>query len=217
MAEPRAVIFDLDGTLIDSLPDLTATLNRSLARHGLAPLSEDQVRPMVGDGSKKLLERGYAVYGKTPTEEDFDIYSADYEAHVTDQTKPFDSVGAMLETLHRSGLKLGICSNKPHQSAERILDALHLKTYFPVLIGADQTAYRKPDPRHLAEVLKAMGVAPRNAIMVGDHRNDLATAQGLDVPAIFVSWGYGKADAPVVANRASEVPGLVEKIFAKNR
>ncbi len=216
MADPRAVIFDLDGTLIDSLPDLRATLNRSLARHGLAPLSADQVRPMVGDGSKKLLERGYAVYGKTPTEEDFDIYSADYQAHVTDETKPFDGIGAMLETLHKSGFKLGVCSNKPHQAAERILDALHLKQFFPVLIGADQTQYRKPDPRHLGEVLKAMQVAPRDAIMVGDHQNDLLTAKGLEVPAIFVTWGYGRVDAPIEAHHASELPDLVERIFAGN-
>lgn len=214
MAETRAVIFDLDGTLIDSLPDLRATLNRSLARHDLAPLSPEQVRPMVGDGSKKLLERGYAVYGRMPTEEDFTVYSADYEAHVTDETKPFDGVGEMLDSLRKSGFKLGICSNKPHKAAARILAALNLKEYFPVLIGADQTAYRKPDPRHLAEVLKAMDVSPRDAIMVGDHQNDLATAKGLDVPAIFVTWGYGRVEAPVVAHRVSELPRLVTDVFA---
>ena len=215
MAGARAVIFDLDGTLIDSLPDLRATLNRSLARYDLAPLTPDQVRPMVGDGSRVLLERGYAVYGRTPTDEDFAIYSADYEAHVTDHTKAFDGIDAALESLHSSGFALGICSNKPHASAARVLEALKLEQYFPVLVGADQTKYRKPDPRHLGEVLKAMRIAPGDAIMVGDHQNDLATAKGLDVPAIFVTWGYGSVDAPIEAHHASELPALVERIFAK--
>ena len=215
MTKTRAIIFDLDGTLIDSLPDLTATLNRSLARHDKTPLPPDQVRPMVGDGSKKLLERGYAARGMTPSDEDFAIYSADYEAHVTDMTKPFPGIPEMLETLNQAKFALGVCSNKPHVSAERILTALDLKTYFPVLIGADQTAYRKPDPRHLGAVLDAMEIDPRFAIMVGDHRNDLATAAGLGVPAIFVAWGYGEAEAPVVAHRPAELPALVRDIFAR--
>lgn len=214
MAAKRAVVFDLDGTLLDSLPDLAGALNRSLARYSLPPLSQEKVRPMVGDGSKKLLERGYAAYGRQPSEEDFAIYMEDYEAHAADLTTLFDGIPEAVAALEKAGYGLGVCSNKPHEAAERVLRSLGIAHYFSTMIGGDQTEHRKPDPRHLGAVLKAMGVRPEDGVMVGDHRNDIATAQGLGAPSIFAAWGYGEADAPIVAQRPAELPGLVERIFA---
>lgn len=216
MPAKRAVVFDLDGTLLDSLPDLAGALNRSLARYGLAPIPQDEVRPMVGDGSRKLLERGYAAHDRTPSDEDFAIYMEDYEAHATDLTTLFDGIDKAVAALEADGYGLGVCSNKPHDAAERVLKSLGIAHYFLTMIGGDQTEHRKPDPRHLGAVLEAMGVKPRDAIMVGDHRNDLATAKGLGSPAIFAGWGYGEADAQVVAHKPAELPGLVKQIFARD-
>lgn len=211
----KAVVFDLDGTLIDSLPDLAAALNRSLARHRKAPIPLADVSPMVGDGAKVLLQKGYAASGLTPTADDEAIFLADYEAHVTDLTECYPGIPEALTTLTDAGYRLGLCTNKPEASARKVLAALDLERFFPVVIGADGTKFRKPDPRHLAAVLDAMHVDKAHAVMVGDHPNDMATAAGLKVPAIFVTWGYGKSPEPRRIDAASALPATVEQVLGK--
>ncbi len=214
VASRKAVVFDLDGTLIDSLPDLAAALNRSLARHGRGPVPLPDVGPMVGDGAKVLLQKGYATFDLSPTAEDEAVFLADYEVHVTDLTEPYAGIPEALAALTAEGYVLGLCTNKPEVSARKVLAALDLDRFFPVVIGGDATPYRKPDPRHLAAVLSAMSIDKQDAVMVGDHANDIATASGLGVPSVFVTWGYGTAEGTVSIDAPAQLSGAVSHIFS---
>ncbi len=209
----RAVVFDLDGTLIDSLPDLAAALNRSLARHGQAAIEGEQVKPMIGDGALMLLQRGYGARGLTPSDADIQVFLDDYQAHVTDLTSVYPEIPAVLATLAAQGYALAVCTNKPEASARKVLAALNLLAPFPVVIGGDTTPFRKPDPRHLQAVLDAIGVSPAQAVMIGDHPNDLATADGCGARAIFCAWGYGKSDAPLRADNPAQLPALIATLI----
>jgi phosphoglycolate phosphatase len=203
----RAIIFDLDGTLIDSLPDIAAAVNHVFSHRGLPVLSREQVKPMIGDGAKILLSRACAAVGAPVAESDYAVFETYYTAHSADLTRPYPGIVAALQDLQAAGYSLGVCTNKPQAPALAVLEALDLAAYVGVVTGGNSTPYRKPDPRHLAAALDALGT--KNAVMIGDHHNDIAAADGLGLPAIFAAWGYGQADCPMVAHEASEIPGLV--------
>jgi len=205
-----AIIFDLDGTLIDSLPDIAAAVNHVFACRGLPALSLAQVKPMIGDGAKVLLNRACAAVDAPVEEADYAIFETYYTAHSADLTRPYPGIVTALQDLQAAGYSLGVCTNKPQAPALAVLQALGLAAYFGAVIGGNSTPYRKPDPRHLAATLDALG--SKNAVMIGDHHNDIAVAQGLGLPAIFAAWGYGQADCPMVAHEASEIPGLVASL-----
>jgi phosphoglycolate phosphatase len=208
----RAVIFDLDGTLIDSAPDIAAVLNRVLAASGLAPLPGDEVREMIGDGARALLERGFAARGAVAGAEHLAAFVADYEANPVVETVAYAGILPALAALREAGHMLGVCTNKPIGPTRRILDVLGLAPFFGAVVGGDSTPYRKPDPRHLAAALA--GLAVSEAVMVGDHDNDILAATGLGQPSIFVSWGYGQTEAPYSADSPLELPELVAEICA---
>ncbi|HEY1855677.1 phosphoglycolate phosphatase [Acidocella sp.] len=208
----RAVVFDLDGTLIDSDPDIRAALNRVLAEEGLAPLTTAEVQSMIGDGAKALVERGFAARGHAAHEDHVAAFIADYEANAVVETVPYPGIVEALQVLSEAGHPLGVCTNKPVVAARNVLAALGLDKYFRAIVGGDSTAYRKPNPKHLAAVLQALGAAPERAVMVGDHANDIAAAAGLGVPSIFVSWGYGKAQGSHTIDKALDLPGLVAQM-----
>jgi len=208
----RAVVFDLDGTLIDSDPDIRAALNRVLAAEGLAPLSTAEVQSMIGDGAKALVERGFAARGRVATAADVAAFIADYEVNAVVETAPYPGIVEALQALKDAGHPLGVCTNKPVVAARNVLAALGLEQYFGVIMGGDSTPYRKPNPNHLAAVLQALGAAPEHAVMVGDHANDINAAAGLGVPSVFVSWGYGKAQGSHTIDKAIELPGLVAQM-----
>jgi phosphoglycolate phosphatase len=203
----KAVVFDLDGTLIDSDGDIRAALNRTLVKRALAPLSIEQVKSMIGDGAKVLVERGFAARDVVAGPAELAEFLTDYEANSAVETVPYPGMEAALAALQAAGHALAVCTNKPVAPARQILAALGLSDFFPVLIGGDSTPFRKPDPRHLAAALAALGI--EDAVMVGDHENDMAAARGLGIPSIFVTWGYGSSVGTVTANHASELPGLV--------
>jgi phosphoglycolate phosphatase len=199
----RAVVFDLDGTLIDSAPDIAAVLNRVLANQGHAALALDEVRGMIGDGAWQLLERGFAARGDVAEPRHLAEFLADYEANPVRETICYPGMEQALAALKGQGRQLGICTNKPIGPTTRILDALGLTPYFSAVIGGDSTPYKKPDPRHLAAALAEMEVA--SAIMIGDHANDLDAATGLGQDAVFCSWGYGVASSTHTANTTQEL------------
>jgi phosphoglycolate phosphatase len=199
----RAVVFDLDGTLIDSAPDIAAVVNRVLAAEGHAALTLDEVRGMIGDGAKQLLERAFAARGAVAEPRHRDAFLSDYQANPVHETSCYPGMEEALVTLKGQGRQLGLCTNKPIGPTTRILDVLGLTPYFAAIIGGDSTPYNKPDPRHLAAVLAEMEVA--SAIMIGDHPNDLNAAADLGQDAVFVSWGYGVADATHTASTAQEL------------
>jgi len=203
----RAVVFDLDGTLIDSLPDIATAVNRVLAGRGLEALPPMHIERMIGDGAKVLLDRALNARGEVAAPADMDVFMDWYTVHGADETRPYPGMVEALAALRRAGHRLGVCTNKPAAAAREILASLRLDEYFDAITGGDSTPYRKPDPRHLAATLAALGAT--EAVMVGDHFNDMAAAKGCGIPGIFAAWGYGAAESDYVAQNASELPGLV--------
>jgi phosphoglycolate phosphatase len=214
----RCLVLDLDGTLVDSAPDLAAALNRLMAARGLAPLGLSEVTTMVGDGVRVLLQRAFAARGTVPQEADYDAYAADYGAHFAVATRPFPGAEAALQALAASGWRFAVCTNKPEAMARDVLAATGLAPFIAAVGGGDSFPTRKPDPAHLLATLAAAGADPKRAVMIGDHRNDILAATGAGLPAVFAAWGYGPptmADgAAAVAHRFSEVPGIVNGLRA---
>ena len=163
MSAISAVVFDLDGTLVDSLPDLQAALNRLLATRGLAPLSVPRVREMVGDGAKRLVERAFAARGLAAGVDELADFLADYEANCALATRVYPGIPEALQTLAAQGHKLAVCTNKPAAATRNVLDALGLAPFFGAVVGGDSTPYRKPDPRHLAQALSGLIPIRENA------------------------------------------------------
>lgn len=215
----RTLIFDLDGTLVDSVPDLAAAVNRLMQLRGLAAFSRAEVAAMVGDGARVLLERAFAARGGVPDGAALDDFLIDYTAHAADLTEPYPGVRETLAALAAEGWTMAVCTNKPEKAARLLLEALGLAPLFAALGGGDSFPVRKPDPAHLAATLAAAGGSPGQAVMVGDHHNDIAAAHGSGVPCIFASWGYGPPDTAVhadaAAGRFSDVPGLAELLLGR--
>jgi phosphoglycolate phosphatase len=189
-----AVVFDLDGTLVDTAPDLHAHLNEMLADLGRPGFALDDVRPMIGDGARMLLRRGLDASGGMPAGVDLEALFAEFLRRYTARPlrfgATFDGVEATLEGLARAGAKLGVCTNKPQAPTDRLLAVLGLARHFAVVIGGDSLTVRKPDPGHLHAVLDRLGAAPERAVLVGDSANDVRAAAAVGMPCILVSFGY---------------------------
>jgi phosphoglycolate phosphatase len=214
----RTLLLDLDGTLVDSVPDLAAALNRLLGARGLAPLSRAEVAVMVGDGVAKLVERAFAARGRLPDPGAMAEYSADYGAHAAVETRPYPGVADALRALAEEGWRLAVCTNKPEAAARSVLSAVGLARYFAAIGGGDSFPVRKPDPAHLLATLKAAGGDPAQAVMTGDHANDVAAARGAGVPCVFAAWGYGPLamaeGAAAVAHDFPEMAGIARRLLA---
>lgn len=194
----RAVVFDLDGTLIHSLPDLTAAINKILQEEGRAPLAEAEIGPMVGDGAHALVERAFTARGGLPGADAAPLLARFldfYERNATVLTRPFPHVVETLERLKAKGIALAVCTNKPTAATKEILATLDLDRYFAVVVGGDDTPALKPNPVHLSTVLDRLGVAADEAVMVGDSINDVLAAKGANVTCIVVSFGYARVPA----------------------
>jgi phosphoglycolate phosphatase len=205
-AQPCAV-FDLDGTLVDSAPDLHAALDRLMATKCLPGFARAEVVAMIGDGVRVLLERAYAARGIALDEADLQHFMTDYEANAAVLTRAFDGIPELLGGLRDAGWRLAVCTNKPEGAARVLLSGLGLDGHFSALGGGDSFPMRKPDPGHLRATLAAAGAAPEDAVMIGDHRNDIEAARGAGVRAIFAGWGYGPhsmaGGAPIAADVAA--------------
>jgi phosphoglycolate phosphatase len=196
---PTTVIFDLDGTLIDTAPDLTGALNRVLAEEGLPPVNQAETRRMVGRGARVLIESALNATGAPPDQGRVSRllgrYLAHYQAHIADESVPFEGVRETLEALRDEGARLGICTNKSFALSEKLLDALDLRRYFAAVVGGDTLEVHKPDPAHLLEAIRRTGGQRTGAIMIGDSGPDFHAARNAGVPVILVSFGYGDEPA----------------------
>lgn len=191
----RTVAFDLDGTLADTAPDLTAALNHSLHHLGRPPVPAEAVRDMVGHGARALLTKGLAATGETTpelVEEGFPIFLAYYERHIADGTRPFDGVEAALDALAARGVALAVCTNKLEGLARRLIDALGWRDRFAAIVGGDTLPVSKPDPAPLFAAIERAGGGP--AAFVGDSITDILTATAAGIPSVAVSFGF--ADRP---------------------
>lgn len=185
------VVFDLDGTLIDSVPDVRNALNAMLARFDRAALSAEQVRTMVGEGARVMLERAFAVTG-TPCDDlsaALDCYLEAYCAHPVVDTVVYPGALEAMRALAGDGVRLGICTNKPERVTRLVLDALNLAPLLAATVGGDSLPFRKPDGRHILETVARMGDV-RRPIMVGDSETDVAAAKNAGIPVVAVGFGY---------------------------
>jgi phosphoglycolate phosphatase len=191
---PETIVFDLDGTLVDTAPDLTAALNAVMAREGRPPVPLDDVRHMVGRGARYLIERAMEATGAPvmpdAVREMVDHFLVHYDANIAVTSRPFEGVEATLARLRAKGHRLGVCTNKPEALSLKLLRELKMLDVFPVVLGADSRSYRKPDPRHLFDVIEGLGGRRESAVLIGDSETDVKTARAAGVPVVAVSFGY---------------------------
>jgi phosphoglycolate phosphatase len=182
----KLAVLDLDGTLVDSVDDLHASVNHALATVGLPPRSREDVRSFVGEGARVLLARSVAPRDEL-LEPALAAWRAHYAAHLLDRTRPYPGIAAALAGATRT---LAVLTNKPGAMARRILDGLGLLSRFAAVIGGDE-APRKPDPTGLRELMVRTGATPGETVMVGDSRHDVETAHAAGVQVVAVTWGLG--------------------------
>jgi phosphoglycolate phosphatase len=198
MNSPPLLVFDLDGTLIDTAVDLIGTLNHILADEQIPPLPFETARPTVGAGARALIERGLSAAGRSVSparlEEMYLVFLARYEAHIADESRPFAGVEAALDRLEAAGWIFAICTNKIEHPSIRLLTELGLATRFRAICGQNTFQFCKPDPRALISTIDRAGGDPQRAIMVGDSKTDIITAQAARVPVIAVDFGYTDRD-----------------------
>lgn len=218
------VIYDLDGTLIDSAKDMQVAVSRVLIDHGLPEITEDDVRNYMGQGSKVTMGKAFAKYGKTLDDAALSAVTREfvryYEADPVSHTSAFAGVPEVVARFARLGLKQGVCTNKFERPSRMILEHLKLMPPITDVAGADTFPVRKPDPKHILMLVERMGGSPDRTVMVGDSIHDVEAAHGAGLPAVLVSWGYtdrpaSELGAEAVIQRFDGLPEALQQIAAR--
>lgn len=198
-ARPMAplVLFDLDGTLVDSAPDLCSSANHLRALRQLPPIPLDQFRTAVSRGSRAMLELAFPALDASARESLVTPFLTHYAAHIADGSVLFDQIDSVLAQIESCGSRWGVVTNKPAALAQALLDALQLSTRCAVLVGGDTLAVRKPDPEPLLHACRTLGVAAALAVYVGDDERDVIAARAAGIKSIAVAWGYRAPDAVI--------------------
>lgn len=220
-----ALIFDLDGTLVDTAPDLLAAMNAVLQAQGRAVVDPETLRHMVGFGAASLIRQAMAATGDPVSDErlpalvnDFVVH---YGAHIADHSVPFPGVIDTLTSLQSDGVPMGVLTNKPHELAVPLLDALDMSRFFGAIHGAGRFSYVKPDPRVFHHVVEELAGDPNaTALMVGDSTTDAKTARAAKVPVILLSYGYTpdpveSLGADAVTGNFRDIPLLARKLLGR--
>jgi len=216
----RAVVFDLDGTLIDSAPDIQAAANRLMDRHGFAPFTSAETRGFIGNGLPHFIACCLQARGHVPDDalqaQLLAEFMAEYETAVT-LTEVYPGVPKALSRLALAGVLLGLCTNKPHRPARAVLRHLGLSDRFPVIVGGDSLPVRKPDPAPLHAAIDAIGA--RHVLYVGDSEIDAETAQRADVHFVLYTEGYRKTPANEIPHARAfsdfaDLPGIVTQLMS---
>ncbi len=212
----QAIVFDLDGTLVDSAEDLRAAVNILLGELGLRPIEAGEIKAMIGDGVLKLVERGLVAAKDDPARASALLprFLEIYQANPATLTRCYPGVADTLKVLQRSGFHLAVVTNKPMSATKQILAALSLAPFFPVVIGGDSLPKRKPDPAQLIEAARQLGVTVDQTLMVGDNIHDVEAARAAGMRCIAVSYGYhhrppSEFNADRLIDRFDELPSLV--------
>lgn len=212
------MLLDLDGTLVDTVPDLAAALNRLMASRSLAPFGYPETAAMVGDGVARLVQKAFAARGVTPDPHAIEEFAADYGAHAAVESRVYPGVKPTLERMIEDGWRLAVCTNKPEAAARSLLSAVGLLDMLAAVGGGDSFPVRKPNPAHLLATLAACGGHPARAAMAGDHANDIAASAGAGLPCIFAAWGYGPpamaAGAAAIAHDIEEMAAIANRLIA---
>ena len=189
-----ALIFDLDGTLVDTAPDLLGATNAVMASQGLPLIPPDTLRHMVGFGARSLIEQAMEAVGRTLQPEELaplvDTFLAHYRAHIADTSVLFPGVAETLTALKSGGARLAVLTNKPQELADTLLPLIGIRDYFAEVYGAGRMSYVKPDARIFHDVVRDIGGTDDGAVMIGDSITDLKTARAAGVPCILFSYGY---------------------------
>jgi phosphoglycolate phosphatase len=223
MTPARLVVFDLDGTLVDTAPDLINALNFVLDREGLPPVPLQSARNMIGAGARKLIERGLELDGRLYSAEEMDRLTRDfidyYAAHIADASRPFEGLEDALDDLAAFGYRFAVCTNKLEWLSKLLLQQLGLSSRFAAICGADTFGVSKPDPAILRQTIARARGELKSAIMVGDAGPDIGVARRAGVPVIGVEFGY--TDVPIaelkpdrLINHMRELPAAVHGLMA---
>lgn len=226
MTSARTVVFDLDGTLVDTAPDLINALNFVLDREGLPPVPLHSARNMIGAGARKLIERGLEVEGRFAGVEDITRLTGDfidyYAAHIAEFSRPFEGLEGALDDLQTQGYRFAVCTNKLEWLSKLLLDQLGLSSRFSAICGADTFGVSKPDPAILQQTVARAGGHLASTIMVGDADPDIGVARRAGIPVIGVEFGY--TDVPIadlkpdhVINHMRELPAAVHSLMLQRK
>jgi len=218
--QPTAIVWDLDGTLVDSAPDLATALNNVLDKRGFFTHSIEVVRTMIGNGVPKLVERGFNAVGIRPEPAQLDelvtMFQKEYRACAIDQTRPYPGVVETLQEIREMNIPMGVCTNKPEAFTRQILEGLGLATYFSSVVGGDTTSTRKPDPQPVLTCLRGLATEPALSLMIGDSVHDVHAAHAAGVTVGVVPWGYRSAPveelgADFVLSDITALPGMIRE------
>lgn len=219
---PAAILLDLDGTLVDSVPDIAGALETLFTKEDWTPHSLVQVKAMVGGGVPKLIERALRKSnieaGSARQEELVQRFMIIYGARATELTRPFPGAMEALKHLKDAGARLGVCTNKPEAVTRQILDDLSISPFIGAVIGGDTLATKKPDAAPILAALDILGCSPAEAMMVGDSGVDAGAARAARIPVILVSFGYTQTpvteiDADAVINSFTDLPNAIARLM----
>jgi phosphoglycolate phosphatase len=217
------IVFDLDGTLIDTAPDLIDTLNVMFAQSGLPPVAYETARNLIGGGARAMIARGIAAEGgvveSATLDQIFASFIAHYSEHIADRSRPFPGLTDALDTLAADGYRFAVCTNKLERLSILLLEKLKLADRFAAICGQDTFSVQKPDPEILRRTISAAGGSLQRAIMIGDSATDISTAHAAGIPVIAVDFGY--SERPVselgpdrIISHFAHLPSAVAAIFS---
>ena len=206
------LIFDLDGTLVDSRADLAAATNSMLTGLDRPPLPVATVEKMIGLGARALIERALGPGQQHLTERGYDLFMDHYNAHLLDHTRPYPGIAALLDVVHRRGLHLSVLTNKPERPAKAVLSGLGLAPSFAAVVGGDTLPQRKPDPIGVHALQRMTGCRLNETLLIGDSAVDVQTGRAAGVATCGVEWGFGRpasAEPPYLAESVADLRRIV--------
>lgn len=208
------IVFDLDGTLIDTAPDLVESLNHTIAARDLAPVSYEDLTHLVGQGARVMIQRAFSLRGAPIAEDEIpallDRFITHYEVGMPGKSRPYPGLIQALERMKAAGYILAVCTNKMERLALPLLERLELTAYFATITGGDTFAFRKPDPAHILATVERAGGQADKVLMIGDSINDIMAARNGKIPSIAVPFGY--SDVPVEELGASRIIGHFDEL-----
>jgi phosphoglycolate phosphatase len=218
---PKSIVFDLDGTLIDSVPAIQAALNKIFHEDGIDLLTVEETKNVVGLGAKWMVDKVYKDRGAEIDPADLGAYMDRYiQAYFEmsgSHTVVYEDVVRVLDELHRNDVSMGVCTNKPGATTRPVLKELGLLDFFDAIVTEDDVVHRKPDGRHVLATLEGMKQTPDGAVFVGDSETDMAAAADAGLPAVFVSYGYchvpvGELQTAAIIDHFSRLPEVLEEL-----